>query len=85
MLLLSQIMVRQVLWRGITIGCGTIIFDAASPSFAETNACRLGMELGKRLHFSNIIIEGDASNVTDAVLGDTREHPMEYIICGFTD
>ncbi|XP_026429324.1 uncharacterized protein LOC113325341 [Papaver somniferum] len=61
--------------NGMFLGCGTITFDATSSLLAESIACKLGMKLGQRFSFYRIIIEGDATNVTDTVLGDSRNIP----------
>ncbi|XP_026378146.1 uncharacterized protein LOC113272538 [Papaver somniferum] len=61
--------------NGNFLECATITFDATSPLLAEKIACKLGVEAGIKFGFNKVVIEGDASNVTDAVLGASRDIP----------
>ncbi|XP_026436928.1 uncharacterized protein LOC113334921 [Papaver somniferum] len=61
--------------NGVFLGCGTCNFDSTSSLLVESLACKLGLELGKRLGLEEFIIEGDATNVTSAVLGEVSQIP----------
>ncbi|XP_026435517.1 uncharacterized protein LOC113333220 [Papaver somniferum] len=61
--------------NGMFLGCDTYTFDSTSSLLAESLACKLGMELGLRFGFKEIIIEGDAANVTSVVLGEVSQIP----------
>ncbi|XP_026416632.1 uncharacterized protein LOC113312080 [Papaver somniferum] len=59
--------------NGNFLGCATITFDATSSLLAEAIACKLGIEAGIKFGFNKVVIEGDASNVTNAILGASRD------------
>ncbi|XP_026377616.1 uncharacterized protein LOC113271907 [Papaver somniferum] len=61
--------------NGRFLGCASSTFVCISSLLEETIACRLGLELGLRHNFSHVIIQGDATNVTAAILGDSRDFP----------
>ncbi|XP_026416817.1 uncharacterized protein LOC113312272 [Papaver somniferum] len=61
--------------RGVFLGRETITFDATSSIMDEAIVCRLGITLAKILSVDNVIFEGDAKNVTTAILGDSRDIP----------
>ncbi|XP_026410610.1 uncharacterized protein LOC113305828 [Papaver somniferum] len=56
-------------------GCASSKLIATSPLLSEAMDCNLGMQLGNRLNFHKLVIEGDGANFTAAVLGDTRDIP----------
>ncbi|RZC71148.1 hypothetical protein C5167_034351 [Papaver somniferum] len=60
---------------GYFLGCETITFDATPPLLAESIACRLGVKLVKSLSLTKVVFEGDAKNVTTAILGQSRDIP----------
>ncbi|XP_026411046.1 uncharacterized protein LOC113306310 [Papaver somniferum] len=61
--------------NGMFLGCVTGTFDSTSSLLAESLACKLGVELGIRFGLTKVIIEGDALNVTAAVLGNVSDIP----------
>ncbi|XP_026396063.1 uncharacterized protein LOC113290696 [Papaver somniferum] len=61
--------------NGNFLGCTSTTFMVTSSLLAEAMACNLGIQLGLRFNFSKIEIEGDAANVTEAVLGEVRNIP----------
>ncbi|XP_026447463.1 uncharacterized protein LOC113347985 [Papaver somniferum] len=73
--------------NGRFVGCETKTFEATSSLLAEAVGCRLGMELGKKFGFKKIIIEGDATNITSAILGEVANIPwsIRYVILEIRD
>ncbi|XP_026430297.1 uncharacterized protein LOC113326835 [Papaver somniferum] len=60
---------------GNHLGSGVICFNTISSTVAEAKDYGLGIHLAKRLQFSKIIVEGDASDIPKSIKGSTNEIP----------
>ncbi|OVA00063.1 Reverse transcriptase zinc-binding domain [Macleaya cordata] len=62
---------------GIFKGCGTSCFSTLSFLISEATAYLLGVDLAKRLHLTNCIIEGDVAAILKFISGPDIDIPWQ--------